>query len=142
MSIQEATAGYTYGQVSASPVTMQDLAELKESVLWSDADQAALKQAGAILIPQIPAILDVWYGFVGSHSHLVATFAGADGAPSPEYLPPCDSVSPGGSKTSATAPTTSSGSRIKKKSDDATTLRAKMRPTASVQHRHTFRCGI
>ena len=83
-----APPGYTYGQsdVSHSPVTMQDLDELKASVLWADADAAALARAGAILIPQTDDILDVWYGFVGSHPHLVSTFSGADGQPNPEYL--------------------------------------------------------
>lgn len=41
---------------------------------------------GAILAPQVDDVLDVWYGFVGSHPHLVASFNGADGAPSGEYL--------------------------------------------------------
>ncbi|KKX98546.1 MULTISPECIES: protoglobin domain-containing protein [Microbacterium] len=81
-------SGYTYGrpEVPESPVTMSQLDELKQSVLWSAADEAALRRAGAILVPQTEAILDVWYGFVGSHPHLVATFAGKDGAPSMEYL--------------------------------------------------------
>lgn len=81
-------AGYNYGRpgVAASPVTMRDLDELKKSILWSDDDVVALKRAGEILIPQTEAILDVWYGFVGSHPHLVATFAGPTGEPNPEYL--------------------------------------------------------
>ncbi|MEG9249744.1 protoglobin domain-containing protein [Arthrobacter sp. Soc17.1.1.1] len=37
-------------------------------------------------MPQTEGILDVWYGFVGANPHLVATFAGADGAPDPHYL--------------------------------------------------------
>lgn len=81
-------AGYTYGHatLAPSPVTIADLDALKQSVLWSPADEAALRRAGEILIPQTEAILDVWYGFVGSHPHLVATFAGKDGTPNMEYL--------------------------------------------------------
>ncbi len=83
-----APPGYTYGspQLAASPVTEQDLAEIQASLLWSDADAEALQRAGTILIPRTEAILDVWYGFVGSQPHLVATFAGADGQPDADYL--------------------------------------------------------
>lgn len=81
-------AGYSYDdpRLAPSPVTLDDLAELHASVLWSDADAAALRRAAEILVPQSDAILDVWYGFVGSNPHLLATFAGADGAPDGDYL--------------------------------------------------------
>lgn len=83
-----APAGYAYGQSTLAPseVTLGDLDALKQSVLWSVDDEAALRRAGEILIPQTEAILDVWYGFVGAHPHLVATFAGADGTPDSAYL--------------------------------------------------------
>lgn len=81
-------AGYTYDDLSleTSPVDLDTLTELKASVLWTDADTAALRRAGEVLVPQTEAILDVWYGFVGATPHLVATFAGADGQPDGNYL--------------------------------------------------------
>jgi len=84
----ETLAGYTYDDpdLAPSPVTPEELAQLQQSVLWSDADRAALRRAGEILVPQTEAILDVWYGFVGSHPHLVEPFAGADGQPDTRYL--------------------------------------------------------
>lgn len=79
--------GYTYDrELPASPVTTGDLDLLLSTLLWTDDDAAALARAGAILAPQVDAILDVWYGFVGSHPHLVASFNGADGQPSGDYL--------------------------------------------------------
>lgn len=83
-----APAGYTYGDaaLASSPVTLAELDELKASVLWTDADTAALRRAGEILVPQTEQILDVWYGFVGATPHLVATFAGAGGDPDGDYL--------------------------------------------------------
>lgn len=80
--------GYTYGDPSlaGSPVSAGELADLHASVLWSDADAAALRRAGEILVPRTEEILDVWYGFVGGNPHLVSTFAGADGTPDSEYL--------------------------------------------------------
>ncbi len=81
-------AGYSYDDPSlaASPVTLDDLADIERSVLWTDQDEAALRRAGEILVPQTDAILDVWYGFVAANPHLVATFAGADGQPDGDYL--------------------------------------------------------
>lgn len=80
-------AGYAYDQsLPSSPVTSSDLDLLLKTLLWSDADTAALRRAGAVLEPQIDAVLDLWYGYVGSNPHLVASFNGADGQPSGEYL--------------------------------------------------------
>lgn len=70
----------------ASPVTQADLDGLLATLGWTDADAAALREAGSILEPQIEAVLDTWYGFVGSHPHLLAYFNGADGTPSTDYL--------------------------------------------------------
>ena len=80
-------AGYTYGRaLPTSPVTTGDLDLLLATVLWSDSDAALLRRAGEILDPQVEAVLDLWYGYVGSHPHLVASFNGPDGTPSGPYL--------------------------------------------------------
>jgi hypothetical protein len=42
--------------------------------------------AGEVLKDQIDAVLDLWYGFVGSHPHLVYYFSGPDGKPDANYL--------------------------------------------------------
>lgn len=80
--------GYTFGSETTpkSPVSLEDLARLEATVLWTDDDAAALRRAGEILGPQSDRILDVWYGFVGSHDFLVTSFAGADGTPNQDYL--------------------------------------------------------
>jgi hypothetical protein len=80
--------GYTYGtaDVARSPVTDDDLATLLSTLLWTDADERALRQAGDVLAGQEEAVLDVWYGYVASQPHLVAYFAGPDGTPDDRYL--------------------------------------------------------
>jgi hypothetical protein len=80
--------GYTYdaADLPASPVGLDELAQLHQSILWSDADRDALRRARAILVPQTDAILDVWYSFVGANPHLVSTFVGATGQPDGDYL--------------------------------------------------------
>ncbi|ARN18999.1 protoglobin domain-containing protein [Piscinibacter gummiphilus] len=83
-----AIPGYTYGtaQVTPSPLSDADFALLKQTVLLGDADLHHLRLAGEVLGDQVEAVLDVWYGFVGGHPHLVKYFSGADGQPSPAYL--------------------------------------------------------
>lgn len=79
-------AGYAYGAVDPSPVTLDELRLLEASVLWSEEDSAALAAAADVLEPRIEDILDVWYGFVASHPHLVTYFSTPDGEPIGEYL--------------------------------------------------------
>lgn len=69
--------GYTLGTsaVSRSPVTLAELELLKKTLLFGPEDVQALKRSHEILKNQTDAILDVWYGFVGSNPHLLQFFA-------------------------------------------------------------------
>jgi hypothetical protein len=80
--------GYSYGtaDVTRSPVSEQDLADLKASVLFGDDDERALLAAADVLEDQVEDVLDVWYGFVASHPHLVRYFAPEGGEPDADYL--------------------------------------------------------
>ena len=71
--------------VAASPLDSGDLELLQATLLLSDDDLAALRQSRAVLEPHVEEILDVWYGFVGSNPHLLASFSGAAG-PDANYL--------------------------------------------------------
>lgn len=88
MDAADAIPGYLYGSsdLERSPVTEDDLALLKETVLFGDDDERHLRMAGEVLHDQVEAVLDVWYGFVAAHPHLVRYFAGPDGSPIDEYL--------------------------------------------------------
>lgn len=71
----------------SSPLTPADLAELEASLLFGEDDAAALRRAHDVLHDQVDAILDVWYGFVGSTPHLLAHFRDRDtGEPIGAYL--------------------------------------------------------
>jgi hypothetical protein len=59
---------------------------MKKSVLFGDDDVRALRASYDIVKDQVEPILDVWYGFVGSQPHLLASFTGADGQPIAAYL--------------------------------------------------------
>jgi hypothetical protein len=80
--------GYTYGTdaVSRSPISLDELGLLQTTLLLSEDDLAVLRRSGDLLAPEVEAILDVWYGFVGANPHLLAAFTGPDGQPNQEYL--------------------------------------------------------
>lgn len=80
--------GYTYStaEVAASPVSLKNFELLKQAVLFTEEDERYLRLAGEVLADQVEEILDLWYNFVGSHSHLVYYFTGPDGQPDGEYL--------------------------------------------------------
>ena len=80
--------GYTYGTdaVSRSPISLDELELLQTTLLLSEDDLAVLRRSGDLLAPQVEAILDVWYGFVGANPHLLVAFTGPDGQPNQEYL--------------------------------------------------------
>jgi Protoglobin len=86
--IQTDIPGYTYGTeaVSRSPVSLGELELLQATLVLGEGDRAALRRSSDVLAPQVEAILDVWYGFVGANPHLLAAFTGPDGQPDQMYL--------------------------------------------------------
>jgi hypothetical protein len=80
--------GYNYGspELKKSPVTVEELKLLKETLLWSEDDDRYLKMAGDVLEKQVDDILDTWYGYVGANKHLVSYFSNERGEPDGEYL--------------------------------------------------------
>jgi hypothetical protein len=113
--------GYTHGTsaVAKSPVTLTDFEQMKASVLFGEDDVKYLRMSHDVVKDEVEAILDVWYGFVGSQPHLLASFTGkADGKPL------------GGSSTPLTPSTTRSGSTTSTRSGSGTTGRRRTRPTA------------
>jgi hypothetical protein len=85
---ERSIAGYTFGtpEVARSPVSGEDVDLLKATLLWSDDDDRYLEMAGEVLADQVDDVLELWYGYVGSHPHLVHYFADRDGQPIAEYL--------------------------------------------------------
>lgn len=70
-----------------NPVSLTDFEQMKASVLFSDEDLKYLRMSHDIVKDQTEAILDVWYGFVGSQPHLLASFSHKQtGAPLGDYL--------------------------------------------------------
>jgi hypothetical protein len=59
---------------------------LKQTVLFGEEDERYLRMAGDVLEDQVEDVLDVWYGFVGDHPHLLHYFSDAEAQPDAEYL--------------------------------------------------------
>lgn len=81
-------AGYTYGSnnLTTAPYTLEDLEDLKATVLFTEDDAEWLRKSKAVLEPQAEEILDTWYGFVGSTPHLLYYFSNEEGQPDTNYL--------------------------------------------------------
>jgi len=89
MSTHASIPGYAHGrpELPRSPITPDDLALMKKSVLFDDDDVRFLRMSHDVLADQVEAILDVWYGFVGANPHLLASFTSrTDGQPLGDYL--------------------------------------------------------
>ena len=89
MSETKTIPGYTFGTsaVARSPVTLADFELMKKSALFGEEDVKYLRLSHDVVKDQVEAILDVWYGFVGSNPHLLASFTGkSDGKPLGDYL--------------------------------------------------------
>ena len=79
--------GYEYGtrRIAPSPVSLDDLRALEQSVGWSDHDTRALKVAGDVLGDQAEALVDSWRAQIGKQPHLARWFFGPDGKPDEAY---------------------------------------------------------
>ena len=81
--------GYTHGTsaVAKSPVSLADFGLMQKSALFGEEDVKYLRLSHDVVKDQVEAILDVWYGFVGSQPHLLQSFLGkSDGKPLGDYL--------------------------------------------------------
>jgi hypothetical protein len=81
--------GYTFGTpaVARAPFSHDTFATMQKTALFGDDDVRWLRASHPILADQTEAILDVWYGFVGSQPHLLQSFVSkADGKPDAGYL--------------------------------------------------------
>jgi hypothetical protein len=68
-------------------LTTHEFALLERTALFAEADKDALRESIPYLVPRAEEILDVWYGFVGSHPHLLAYFSHPVSAvPNHDYL--------------------------------------------------------
>ena len=124
-----------------SPLGMEDLDLLKQTVLFTGEGERYLRMAGDVLEDQIEDVLDVWYGFVGDHPHLISTTFRALTARTPTTSGECASVPTNGYSTLAADPTTRNGWTTSRRSGCVTPTSRGTRPTASTGAQTTSVCG-
>ena len=81
--------GYNFGtpEVPRSPLSEKDFDRLKQTVMFTESDVKYLRMSKEVLADQVEAILDVWYGFIGSRPFLLHYFTRkSDGQPDTGYL--------------------------------------------------------
>jgi protoglobin len=79
--------GYAYGktELPKSPVSLEELERLKQTVALTEEDIRNLRTAGDILEDQTDAVIDTWRSVIGSLPHLAYYFVGPDGKPDDAY---------------------------------------------------------
>ncbi len=84
--VGEDISGYSYGNVSVSAVSLQDLEKLKISVGWTEEDEQYRRMAGEVLSDQTRALVDHWRrGIIASIPNLIRHSRSSDGEPLPDY---------------------------------------------------------
>jgi hypothetical protein len=81
--------GYAFGatEVSASPVSMKELEDLKASVGFTEEDQRYLRMAGEVLADQTKRVVDHWRsGIIASIPSLARHSRSSEGEALPDYL--------------------------------------------------------
>jgi hypothetical protein len=87
MQVAEQIPGYTYGTdaVVRSPVTLDELERLKQSVGWTEEDEYYRRLAGEVLADQTEALVQHWRAVIAAHPHLAQYSLSPDGGAIPHY---------------------------------------------------------
>lgn len=80
-------AAYDDGRsvVAHSPVTLDELHEIEQTIGWSGMDTETLRRHEAIFVRSAERMVDKWRSVVGSQPHLAKCFFGPDGMRDDEH---------------------------------------------------------
>ena len=80
-------AGYAYGanELATSPITMNDLDLLMQTITLDSDDARYLRMAGEVLEDQTDSLVNLWRGVIVSMPHLAYYFKDANGNIDEEY---------------------------------------------------------
>ena len=79
--------GYNYGsaEVAPSPITPQELEQLKQSAGFTESDEQWLRRAAEVLAGQTKALVEQWRAVISAHPHLAEYSLRPDGQKDPHY---------------------------------------------------------
>lgn len=83
----ESIPGYNFGQpeVGRSPVSLDDLRQLEQTVGWTEQDVQVLYQYRENFKNHAEEMVDAWRAVIGSQPHLAQWFVTTDGKPDEGY---------------------------------------------------------
>ena len=84
---EQSIAGYDFGspQSAKSPLSMQELQQLEQTLGWTGKDEQLLKKHLDIFQSHAESMVDSWRAVIGAQAHLSQWFAGPDDKPDNEY---------------------------------------------------------
>jgi hypothetical protein len=79
--------GYDFGspQSAKSPLSIEELRHLEQTVGWTDNDAELLKKHAAHFEAQAEKMVDAWRAVIGAQPQLAQWFFGPDGKPDDQY---------------------------------------------------------
>ncbi len=79
--------GYDYGcaSVARSPLSLEELHQLEQTVGWSEEDARILQRHGDIFEQNAEPMVDAWRAVIGAQPHLAKWFFDPAGRPDEEY---------------------------------------------------------
>jgi hypothetical protein len=86
-NMSEPIPGYDFcsSASAVSPLSMEDLDKLEQTVGWSREDQLLLEKHVELFRSQAEAMVDSWRAVIARQPHLAQWFFGPDGKPDDEY---------------------------------------------------------
>jgi hypothetical protein len=84
---QTQISGYDYGRAGSahSPLSLEELRQLEQTVGWNNEDARTLQRHGEIFKTHAEQMVDSWRALIGVQPHLAKWFFGPDGKPDDEY---------------------------------------------------------
>jgi Protoglobin len=85
--VSENIPGYTYGSadVALSPISLNELEQLKESVGFNEEDEGYLRMAGEVLKDHTKQLVDTWRALISECPNLARHSRDSQGDAIPEY---------------------------------------------------------
>jgi hypothetical protein len=77
--------GYATKESARSPLSLEELRQLEQSLGWSEEDALVLQRHGEIFKNHAEDMVDSWRAVIGAQPHLAKWFFGPDGKPDDEY---------------------------------------------------------
>ena len=77
--------GYASTETAHSPVSLEELHQLEQTIGWSEADSQVLQRHRQIFLDRAEQMVDAWRAMIAQQPHLAKWFFGPDDEPDEDY---------------------------------------------------------